>query len=137
MASPAVPKLRTKLKTRRGYGRKNSNWKPTNLTFRVIGSNSAGLNPKRGSLFNLINNLKPSIITIQETKLMHYRTIKIPGYEVFEHLREDRNGDGLLTAALLELFVKYIVKIPKIHIQHLGIFTMYSMKIRDFSASQC
>ena len=75
-------------RTRRGYGRQNSKWGRSNKSKQLVmlGTNSAGLNKKRESLFFVINKIKPAVITIQETKLTQYRTLKIPGYEVFEHL---------------------------------------------------
>ena len=40
---------------------------------------------------------------VQETKFSQYRTLSIPGFEVFECLRKDQQGGGLLIAALLYL----------------------------------
>ena len=64
------PISKTTMKTRRGYGRKNRKRKNegTQTFFSVIGTNAAGLNPKRESFFNLINNFQPSVTTVQETK---------------------------------------------------------------------
>ena len=42
-------------------------------------------------------------MVVQETKFSQYKTLSIPGYEVFECLRKDRQGGGLLIAALLYL----------------------------------
>ena len=90
-------------KTRRGYGRKKAKFNVKSQTLTVVGTNAGGLNLKRESLFSLINQLRPSIITIQETKFMFYGSLKIPGYEIFENLRKDNMGGGLLTAALVDL----------------------------------
>ena len=68
-----------------------------------MGTNSGGLNTKKESLFSLVNQFSPSIITIQETKFNFYGTIKIPGYEIFENLRKEKQGGGLLTAVDLDL----------------------------------
>ena len=77
-------------KTRRSYSRLSSNYRNKHKQLTLIGTNSAGLNSKRESLFHLVNTLNPSVITIQETKFNHYRTLKIPDYEIFEfeQLRE-------------------------------------------------
>ena len=92
-----------KQKCRRGYGGKKKG-RNSLYALSAIGTNSDGLYPKKESLFYLINKLKPSIITIQETKLTSKGKISIPGYEVIEHLRgENRGGGGLLTAALTDL----------------------------------
>ena len=85
-----------KSKIRRGYRKRSKYGIIKSLT--MVGTNSAGIIKKRESLFHIVNKLKPSVITIQETKLSHYGTIGLPGYSVFEHLRENRDGGGLLTA---------------------------------------
>ena len=63
-----------------------------------MGSNAAGLNSKKESFFFLINNFKPSILTIQETKMNKTGSIRVPGYQVFEKIRRNKKGGGLLTA---------------------------------------
>ena len=107
MANPnanSAPAIISK-KTRRGYGRKKSanlrNSRVVKLS--LLGNNSAGLNPKRESFYNLVNKFKPSLITLQETKLVYYGTAELPGYKVFESLRKDRSGGGLYTAVLCDL----------------------------------
>ena len=90
-------------KTRRSYSRLSSNYRNKHKQLTLIGTNSAGLNSKRESLFHLVNTLNPSVITIQETKFNHYRTLKIPDYEIFEQLRGDKMGGGLFTAILVKL----------------------------------
>lgn len=93
-----------KIKTKRGYGKKNkrkNNEKNINLT--IIGANANGLKAKKESLFNIINEIKPSIITIQETKLRKSGQIKIPGYQNFERVRTGISGGGLLTSVLEDL----------------------------------
>ena len=90
-------------KNRRGYGRKKVKFACNSQAFTVVGTNAAGLNSKKESLLSLVNTLKPSVLTIQETKCLYYRSIKIPGYEIIEHLRKDKLGGGLLTAARVEL----------------------------------
>ena len=93
-----------KSKTRRGYGRKNRKHKCENkLELSLVGTNSAGLNTKRESFFHLVNTVKPSLITLQETKVSARGTIKLPGYQCFEHIRANKGGGGLLTAALHDL----------------------------------
>ena len=102
--SPKLAATESKLKTRRGYGRKNRKLFGKIRPFTVIGTNTGGINSKKESLFHLINSMQPSIIMLQETKCTHYRTIKIPGYETFENLRNvKKGGGGLLTAAHVDL----------------------------------
>ena len=105
-ACVATPKQPSELvkKTRRGFGTKNlrnKTFETHSLT--LVGTNANGLNPKRQSLFRIINRFRPSIITIQETMLSYYGLIKLPGYQVFENLWEESKGGGLLTAVVLEL----------------------------------
>ena len=88
-------------KTRRGYGRKNSKDKKNGknkLQFSLLGSNINGLNTKKESLFHAINKFKPSVVTLQESKVKKSGSIKIPGYQIFEKLRNGKGGGGLLTA---------------------------------------
>ena len=96
------PKSKSTVKTRRGYGRKNGNKNKNsrqNKYFSLIGTNAAGLNLKRESFYSLLNILAPTIITVQETKLSKPGLVKIPGYQVFERIRKNKKGGGLLTAA--------------------------------------
>ena len=98
-----VPRKRKQpVKTRRGYGRKNKRRNKNeykNVFFSILGTNSAGLNSKKESLFSVINRFKPSVITLQETKMCKTGNVKIPGFQVFEKVRLNRKGGGLLTAA--------------------------------------
>ena len=77
----------SKIKYRRGQGKKNSrkNGKgKQSHEFSLLGTNSAGLNSKKESLFSLVNRFTPSVITIQETKLSKIGSFQIPGYQIFE-----------------------------------------------------
>ena len=90
------------IKTKRGYGRKNRKRNINGskyICFSLIGTNAAGLNPKRDSFYSLINKFRPSVITVQESKLPKSGLIKIPGYQIFEKIRKNKKGGGLLTAA--------------------------------------
>ena len=91
----------TKSKTRRGYGRKNNkNIKNANKVceFSILGTNANGLLGKQESLKNNINHFKPSIVTIQESKLKRIGSIKLHGYQIFEKHRDMGQGGGLFTA---------------------------------------
>ena len=93
---------KNKNKTRRGNGRKNNkNFKNANkvIELSILGTNANGLLGKQESLINNINHFKPSIITIQETKIKRIGSIKLKGYQIFEKPREGgRCGGGLFTA---------------------------------------
>ena len=64
----------------------------------IFGSNAAGLLSKQESLLHIVENLKPAVIMIQETKMKRKNKVKIDNYITFEHVRSDRNGGGLLIA---------------------------------------
>ena len=97
-------KTKNKNKTRRGYGKKNKKHDiEKGYELSIVGTNSAGLTSKKESLYNIINILKPSIITIQETKHTKIGNTKIPGYQNFERLRKGRSGGGLLTSVIEDL----------------------------------
>ena len=69
----------------------------------VVGTNADGLSTKKESLFFLVDKLKPSIICIQKTKFSFYRSLTIPGYEIFENLLMESMGGGLLTTVHADL----------------------------------
>ena len=59
-------------RTKRGKGRKlykKQSEKYSNQALSIIGTNAAGIKAKIPSLLNTIKFFKPSIITIQETKI--------------------------------------------------------------------
>ena len=86
-------------KTRRGRGNKKCrNENKNKVKFALLGSNCNGLNPKKESLFHVINEFKPSVVTLQETKVKNKGSIKVKGYQIFEKTRNGKGGGGLLTA---------------------------------------
>ena len=94
--SPKALKSKKK-KTRRGRGdsQNTSNLKNTNLAF--IGNNSAGLTGKLDSLKRIIEVFSPGVIMLQETKLKKQGKIKLNGFVIFEKLRENNDGGGLMS----------------------------------------
>ena len=98
------PKL-NKRATRRGHGNKgNKNGKSkttiqnAGVSFSILGTNADGIKPKVESLYAAMNYFKPSVVLLQETKVTKPGTLKIPGYQVFEKIRTDKGGGGLLAA---------------------------------------
>ena len=67
-----------------------------------MSANVNGICNKMISLQFNIEQLKPEIIILQETKQRRKARIKLPGYRVFELIRGD-NGGGLLIACLSAL----------------------------------
>ena len=47
---------------------------------------------------HLVNEFKPLVITVQETFARKKGLFKIQGYQIFERVRENKSGGGLLTA---------------------------------------
>ena len=86
-------------KTRRGNGRKKRNKLSKTLNFSLLGTNCNGITNKQDSLRSAIMTFKPSIVNLQETKVRKYGSLKLKGYQIFEKIRKDGNGGGLLTAA--------------------------------------
>ena len=70
----------------------------TNLT--IIGNNVAGLTGKLKSLEKIIENFKPGALLLQETKMKNIEKLKIPGFNIFEKLRENNEG-----GVLYQLFI--------------------------------
>ena len=64
----------------------------------LLGNNVNGLRNKLDTLYNNIKYFRPSIITLQETKFKSKGMVKLNGYEIFEFIRSDGSGGGLLTA---------------------------------------
>ena len=95
-----------KKRTRRGNGKKNENKNKKgirNVKLTLVGTNANGLLGKQESFKSLINEFKPSIITIQESKTRKQGLIKLKGYQIFEKNRKNCLGGGLFTAIDEEL----------------------------------
>ena len=57
----------------------------------------AGLMGKKDSFLNLVNEFKPGVSMLQETKLYKKGQFKVDNYSIFENLRGQSEGGGLLT----------------------------------------
>ena len=104
-------KPRKPKKTKRGKGRNkfknnvlnsnNSNHNENGSkaeSFLLMGSNANGLSTKQESLLHVINELNPSVITIQETFHNRKGRIKLEGYQIFEKIRDEKSRGGIHTA---------------------------------------
>jgi hypothetical protein len=74
-----------KRKPRRGNWRKKSNTKLQEIQFSLLGNNCNGIFYKQESLKETMMTFKPSILTLQETKVRKHGTLKIKGYQMFEN----------------------------------------------------
>ena len=64
----------------------------------LIGNNAAGLLNKKQSLLHCIDKYSPGVLYIQETKCRMKGLVKIDDYIIFEKIRSNGGGGGLLTA---------------------------------------
>ena len=81
---------------KRGRGGNKSKESKKSLT--ILGNNVAGIRGKEDSLNQLMNEIQPGVIMLQETKMYKQGKLKIPGFVIFENLRNYGGGGGLLTA---------------------------------------
>ena len=63
----------------------------------IIGNNIAGLTSKKESLINVMNTIKPAVGMFQETKLYKKGQLKLENYCIFESIRGEKEGGGLMT----------------------------------------
>ena len=67
-------------------------------TMFILGGNSAGLMNKKESFLRNISIFKPAAYFIQESKLSKRNKILVEDYTIFEQIRDNSAGGGLLTA---------------------------------------
>ena len=69
-------------------GNKNVNGNNSKVVemFSIVGTNANGLMTKKDSLVDLVENLSPTAVLIQGSKLKKVGQVKIAGYQVFERL---------------------------------------------------
>ena len=81
---------RKRKKVKRGKRNKNPS------LFNVFSTNSAGLKSKTLNFKNEINNFDAAIFTIQETHFKKKGTFSMEGYEIFEAIRNKKDGGTLI-----------------------------------------
>ena len=64
----------------------------------ILGNNAAGILNKLESFKRNIIKFQPSVFFVQETKCRRKNKFKHPDYVIFEHVRKNSGGGGLLTA---------------------------------------
>ena len=64
----------------------------------ILGNNAAGISNKLESFKRNLDKFKPGVYFIQETKSRRKNQVKLNDDSVFEHIRKDKGGGGLLTA---------------------------------------
>ena len=89
------------MKNRRGRRKTAKNY---SKSLRFMGLNAAGLRSKLFSLKKVLNDLKPSVFFIEETKYKDAGRLKLDGYLIFEKVRKSKvNGGGLAIGCVREL----------------------------------
>ena len=85
-----ITKIRkvTNPKIKRGVRGKRKCIKKYSKSLRLLGVNAAGLKSKLTSFRKVIQDLKPSVFFMQETKFYEEGHIKLDDYVIYEHLRK-------------------------------------------------
>ena len=68
-----------------------------------MGNNSAGMTGKLESLKRVIEVFQPGVIMLQESKMKKQGKIKLKEFVVFEKLRDDNEGGGLMSLVHVNL----------------------------------
>ena len=88
-------------KNRRG---KRKSAKNCSKSLRFMGVNAAGIRSKLLTFKKVINDLKPSVFFIEETKLKEAGRLKLDNYIIFEKVRKNRiNGGGIAIGCVRDL----------------------------------
>ena len=82
---------------------KRKSKKSFSKNMRFLGVNSAGLRPKLMTFKKVLRELQPSVFFVEETKYKDVGKLKLPNYEVFELVRQGRDGGGLALGCQREL----------------------------------
>ena len=77
---------------------------------RFLGVNAAGIKSKMVTFKKVINELKPSVFFIEESKLKSEGKLKMEPYIIFEGVRETKEGGGLAIGCLKELKPVFVRK---------------------------
>ena len=85
-------------KTRRSKLKKNIMTK-----LKVIGTNANGLKSKKESFINLLKTDCPQVFMIQETKLKRKNQVRVEDYELFEKVRKNKGGGGIMVGINKEI----------------------------------
>ena len=93
--------IRNKIKLRQRGKRRSS--KKFCKTLRFLGVNSAGLGSKMMTFKKVLNDLKPSVFMVEETKFKESGKFKIDNYIIYELTRKSKEGGGLALGVMKEL----------------------------------
>ena len=92
-------KIQNKTKQRKQRGRRKSKRNFEHF-LRFLGINAAGLASKIMTFKKVVNELSPAVFLIEETKFKNEGKLKIENYHIFERIRRNRDGGGLVLGCL-------------------------------------
>ena len=105
---------------------------------RFLGVNSAGIRAKLTSFKNVINELKPAVFFVEETKLKDTGKLKIENYDIFELVRKNRDGGGGLALGCLKELQAVWVREGDDQVEALSVDIFFkNLKIRCCVAYGC
>ena len=103
-----------------------------------MGVNAAGLKSKITSFKNVLHELKPAVFCVEETKLKDEGRIKIENYDIFEHVRKNRDGGGGLALGSLKELNGVLVRTGEDKVEALSVDLFFrNMKVRCCVAYGC
>ena len=79
--------MRTKSKSK-SRPKKSEIWK-------IIYTNARGIQGKKSSLIDIVEEMKPKMVLIAETQMRTNKGIEIDGFTYFGRIREEKNGGGV------------------------------------------
>ena len=78
-------------------------------SLRLIGVNSAGLRSKLMTFKKVLDDLKPGVFFVEETKMKETGKLKFENYVVYEKVRKSRDGGGgIAIGCLKELYPAWV-----------------------------
>ena len=124
-------------KHRRGL-RKRVNNRNVNKSLRFLGVNSAGIRSKLLTFKKVLNDLKPAVFFVEETKLKDVGQLKIENYVIYEKVRKNRDGGGGVAIGCLKELHPVWVKEGNEQVETLSVnIFVKNMKIRCCVAYGC
>ena len=122
-------------KAKRG---KRKSRKSFQKSLRFLGVNSAGLRSKMLTFKKVINELKPSVFFLEETKFKESGKFKMDNYTIYELVRESRDGGGGLALGVINELQPAWVREGNDIVEALSVdISIKSMKIRCCVAYGC
>ena len=129
-----VKKTQSKLRK----NRKRKNKKSYKSSVRIMGVNAAGLRSKLTSFKNVLNELKPAVFCVEETKLKDEGRFKLENYDIFEHVRATRDGGGGLALGCVKELQAALVRTGGDKVEALSVEIFFkNEKIRCCVAYGC